>query len=71
MRHDIDDVADVRLQVLLPCDLRAAPEHEPGETVEPHARPRGIGRAQDLYTLDPGIAADEAVSGRYERYLAT
>ena len=26
---------------------------------------RGIGRAQDLYTLDPGIAADE----RYERYL--
>jgi adenylate cyclase len=32
---------------------------------------RGIGRAQDLYTLDPGIAADEAAAGRYERYLAT
>jgi adenylate cyclase len=31
---------------------------------------RGIGRAQDLYTLDPNIAADEAVAGRYERYLA-
>ena len=32
---------------------------------------RGIGRAQDLFTLDPDIAADEAVAGRYERYLAT
>ncbi len=32
---------------------------------------RGIGRAQDLYTLDPDIAADEVVAGRYERYLAT
>jgi adenylate cyclase len=32
---------------------------------------RGIGRAQDLYTLDPDIAADEAVAGSYERYLAT
>ena len=31
---------------------------------------RGIGRAQDLYTLDPDIAADEAVTGKYERYLA-
>jgi len=31
---------------------------------------RGIGRAQDLYTLDPVIASDEAVAGRYERYLA-
>jgi adenylate cyclase len=31
---------------------------------------RGIGRAQDLYTLDPDIAADEAAAGRYERYLA-
>ncbi|HUN97025.1 MAG TPA: adenylate/guanylate cyclase domain-containing protein [Bradyrhizobium sp.] len=30
---------------------------------------RGIGRAQDLYTLDPVIAADEAAAGRYERYL--
>jgi adenylate cyclase len=31
---------------------------------------RGIGRAQDLYTLDPDIASDEAVAGSYERYLA-
>ena len=31
---------------------------------------RGIGRAQDLFTLDPGVAADEVVSGGYERYLA-
>jgi adenylate cyclase len=31
---------------------------------------RGIGRAQDLYTLDPDIAASEAVTGSYERYLA-
>jgi adenylate cyclase len=31
---------------------------------------RGISRAQDLYTLDPVIAADEVVSGSYERYLA-
>jgi adenylate cyclase len=31
---------------------------------------RGIGRAQDLFTLDPDIAADEAVAGPYERYLA-
>jgi adenylate cyclase len=30
---------------------------------------RGIGRAQDLYTLDPDIAANEAMSGSYERYL--
>ncbi|MGA9087798.1 MAG: adenylate/guanylate cyclase domain-containing protein [Bradyrhizobium sp.] len=30
---------------------------------------RGIGRAQDLYTLDPDIAADEATAGGYERYL--
>jgi adenylate cyclase len=30
---------------------------------------RGIGRAQDLYTLDPDIAADEAMTGSYERYL--
>jgi adenylate cyclase len=29
-----------------------------------------IGRAQDLYTLDPDIAADEVVAGKYERYLA-
>jgi adenylate cyclase len=31
---------------------------------------RGIGRAQDLYTLDPDIAADEAAAASYERYLA-
>jgi len=30
---------------------------------------RGIGRAQDLYTLDPDIAANEATTGSYERYL--
>jgi adenylate cyclase len=32
---------------------------------------RGIGRAQDLYTLDPDIASDEAVAASYERYLAS
>ncbi|MGL3208769.1 adenylate/guanylate cyclase domain-containing protein [Bradyrhizobium sp. BR 1433] len=32
---------------------------------------RGIGHAQDLYTLDPAIAADEVVGGKYERYLAS
>jgi adenylate cyclase len=31
---------------------------------------RGISRAQDLYTLDPDIAADEIAAGNYERYLA-
>ncbi|MFB9265263.1 adenylate/guanylate cyclase domain-containing protein [Bradyrhizobium erythrophlei] len=31
---------------------------------------RGISRAQELYTLDPDIAADEIVGGKYERYLA-
>jgi adenylate cyclase len=31
---------------------------------------RGIGRAQDLYTLDPGIGSDEAAAGSYESYLA-
>jgi adenylate cyclase len=31
---------------------------------------RGIGRAQDLYTLDPDIVADEIVAGSYARYLA-
>jgi adenylate cyclase len=30
---------------------------------------RGIGRAQDLYTLDPDIGSDEVVAGRYDRYL--
>jgi adenylate cyclase len=31
---------------------------------------RGIGKAQDLYTLDPEVGADEAVSGRYARYVS-
>jgi adenylate cyclase len=31
---------------------------------------RGIGHAQDLYTLDPEVSADEIVAGSYERYLA-
>src|SRR5258706_4239732 len=31
---------------------------------------RGIGRAQDLYTLDPVIASDEVVAGRDERHLS-
>ena len=31
---------------------------------------RGIGRAQDLYTLDPDIATDAAEAGKYARYLA-
>jgi adenylate cyclase len=30
---------------------------------------RGIGRAQDLYTLEPAISTDEILAGRYERYL--
>ena len=30
---------------------------------------RGIGRTQDLYTLEPAITADEALAERYERYL--
>jgi adenylate cyclase len=30
---------------------------------------RGVGRAQDLYTLDPEIAGNEAMAGNYERYL--
>ena len=32
---------------------------------------RGIGRAQDLYTLDPDIASDEVAAGSYERYLGS
>jgi adenylate cyclase len=32
---------------------------------------RGISRAQELYTLDPDIAADEVVAGKYERYLVS
>src|SRR5260370_5681972 len=31
----------------------------------------GIGRAPDLFTLDPDIAADEVVAGNYERYPAS
>ena len=31
---------------------------------------RGISHAQDLFTLDPDIAADEVVAGSFERYLA-
>src|SRR5258707_12740702 len=30
---------------------------------------RGIGRAQDLYTLDPNIASDEVVAGTNKRAL--
>src|SRR6202158_5406069 len=32
---------------------------------------RGIGPAQDLYTLDPVIASDQALAGSYERYLGS
>jgi adenylate cyclase len=32
---------------------------------------RGIGRAQDLFTLDPEIRTDEVTTGGYERYLAS
>jgi adenylate cyclase len=32
---------------------------------------RGIGRAQDLYTLDPDIASDAAMAEGYARYLAS
>lgn len=31
---------------------------------------RGIGRAQDLYTLDPALVSNEAQVARYEQYLA-
>ena len=31
---------------------------------------RGIGRAQDLYTLDPELNSDVVIAGKYERYLA-
>jgi adenylate cyclase len=30
---------------------------------------RGIGQAQDLYTLEPAISRDQALAERYERYL--
>src|SRR6266513_570505 len=32
---------------------------------------RSIGRAQDLYTLDPDITTNEVMAGSYERYLAS
>src|SRR3954454_5566717 len=32
---------------------------------------RGIGLAQDLYTLDPAITSDDVAAGKYERYLAS
>jgi adenylate cyclase len=32
---------------------------------------RGIGRAQDLYTIDPDIGSDESIAASYARYLAT
>jgi adenylate cyclase len=32
---------------------------------------RGIGHAQDLYTLDPDIGSDETVAASYTRYLAS
>ena len=32
---------------------------------------RGIGRAQELYTLDPDIASDESVAGSYRGHLAS
>jgi len=32
---------------------------------------RGIGRAQDLFTIDPDVIADEVTAGGYERYLAS
>jgi adenylate cyclase len=31
---------------------------------------RGIGKSQDLYTLDPDLKSDEAMSGRYARYVS-
>src|SRR6266480_2122069 len=31
---------------------------------------RGVSRAQDLYTLEPDILSDEAVAGKYARYVA-
>jgi adenylate cyclase len=30
-----------------------------------------VGRARDLFTLDPDIASDEVVAGSYERYLGS
>jgi adenylate cyclase len=32
---------------------------------------RGIGKSQDLYTLDPDLRSDEAMSGRYARYVSS
>ena len=52
VRDDVDDVADIGLQVLLPRDLRAAPEHEPGEAVELHAGARRVRRAEDHVAME-------------------
>ena len=32
---------------------------------------RGVGRAQHLYTLDPDVASDEVVAGKYESHVAS
>jgi adenylate cyclase len=32
---------------------------------------RGIGKSQDLYTLDPDIRSDDGMSGRYARYVSS
>jgi len=60
--------------------FRAALEQWPTEGIPDNPRAwlvstgrfalRGIGHAQDLFTLDPGIATDEVAAGDYERYLA-
>jgi adenylate cyclase len=31
---------------------------------------RGIGKSQDLYTLDPDVKSDDGMAGRYGRYVA-
>jgi adenylate cyclase len=32
---------------------------------------RGIGKAKDLYTLDPDVSSEESMSGRYARYVSS
>jgi adenylate cyclase len=32
---------------------------------------RGIGKSQDLYTLDPEVRSDDGVAGRYVRYVSS
>ena len=32
---------------------------------------RGIGKSQDLYTLDPDIRSDDGMAGRYARYVSS